>query len=490
MSGKAERKCYYYEHYPNDFYVQEYGMCYRNFIRMLPQIDNERYSRLFKTLSICLILIEDAFCDYVNYLKYIGVDIYDNMNDSDTAFSVKKHIEKSINIFLSRHGISPNKPNMFYEDSFLLISHECQNTQNAQINHLVGKTINGITIKKLSDIICYPHSYFECFENTIKETKKPKDAISIKLDYIVNTLDGKIKDTSFEYLVDLILRISQEIYNSANHKSRKGLELFIYVQHEVKNFLKGENLDLNLVPNIFYDECFLIVIYKIQEELESKKTGEKSFLNDKYKSLYDLTYNRFIVQLVKKEDNILNDSIQTITSFIGEHGSLEDAIGVCNWLDEFSKDFNTINVNDSALEVRNTIYSVFANKINSLMDRGYITKTNIPSEVLEAAFYRVSANIYCEMIDRLTNQIEKKEEGSGANNNISDNSPKNTNASISKTASYILATLSCIILFFIYQAVVVVVFGWKSGGGVFPMFILFSVLVWLWRWIVSFTKVK
>jgi len=267
-----ERAGYFTKYYPNDFYVREYGMSYRNFIRMLPLMDNERYSMLFKTLSICLLRNMDILDDYVNYLKFIGTDIYKNMDDSDTAFSVKKHIDKSINIFLGKHGIDSNKPNMFYEDSYLLISYECQGIQNSQVNHLVGKTINGITVKKLSDIICYPRPYFEYIEETIKETKKPKDAISIKMDYIVNMLDGKIRNTSFEYLVDLILRMSQEIYNGAGFKSHKGIELFLYVKHNIESFLEKEKFNTKTLSNVFYDECFLLVIYKIQEELESTKT--------------------------------------------------------------------------------------------------------------------------------------------------------------------------------------------------------------------------
>lgn len=356
MVGETERKCYYYEYFPNDIYVREYGMCYRNFIRILPLIDNDRYSKLFKTMSICLILNADIFENYVNYLKFISTDIYKNINDSYTAFSVKKHIDNSINIFLKKHGINSNKPNMFYEDSFLLISHECQNMQNCQVEHLMGKTINGITIKKMSDIICYPHSYFESFEKTVKDIKRPKNAISIKFDYIANTLDGKIKDTSFEDLVNLILKISQEIYNSLNCKSHKGLEIFLYVKHRIESFLVEESFNIKTLSNVFYDECFLVVVYKIQEELESKQN----------------------------------------------------------------------------------VKEIYTNKTSELNNKKSATN----------------------------------------------------NGSISKTASYILATVSCIIIFFIYQIVAVIVFEWKRGGGLLPMFILFSALVWFWKWIVSFSKVK
>ena len=265
----SERAYYFIKHYPNDTYVSKYGMSYRNFVRELPVLEDNKKDMLFKTTAICLIGRIDLHKEFMDYLRFIEADVCRNMRDSDTAFSIRQHTERSINSFLIKNRVEGKKPNMFYEDAFLIISYACRSAQEKQMSHLVGKTINGALIKRLSDIVCFPRCYFEGFENTVRETKCPADTLSIKMDYIVNTLDGKISAKSFEKLVGVLLNAAADLYANMGVEM-KGLEAFLYVKNNIQSFFKEDCINPNIVSEFFYDECFLIVICKIQEEKKDR----------------------------------------------------------------------------------------------------------------------------------------------------------------------------------------------------------------------------
>lgn len=50
----------------------------------------------------------------------------------------------------------------------------------------------------------------------------------------------------------------------------------------------------------------------------------------------------------------------------------------------------------------------------------------------------------------------------------------------------IIAAIVCFVLFWIYQILAVVVFGWENGGGALPLTILMAVLVFVWQTIVNY----
>lgn len=50
----------------------------------------------------------------------------------------------------------------------------------------------------------------------------------------------------------------------------------------------------------------------------------------------------------------------------------------------------------------------------------------------------------------------------------------------------IIAAIVCFVLFWIYQILAVVVFGWENGGGTLPLAILMAVLVFVWKTIVNY----
>lgn len=65
------------------------------------------------------------------------------------------------------------------------------------------------------------------------------------------------------------------------------------------------------------------------------------------------------------------------------------------------------------------------------------------------------------------------------------NKPDIKKAPMNKAVAYILATLVCVAIYFIYIVITVTVFKWEAGGGTLPFFILLSILVVLWKWIIS-----
>ena len=55
---------------------------------------------------------------------------------------------------------------------------------------------------------------------------------------------------------------------------------------------------------------------------------------------------------------------------------------------------------------------------------------------------------------------------------------------MNKTTSYIVAVLACIGIVIIY-AVIGALIGWKHGGGVLPMIILFGAITATWKGIIG-----
>ena len=115
--------------------------------------------------------------------------------------------------------------------------------------------------------------------------------------------------------------------------------------------------------------------------------GRDGFVNDKYFSLYNLPYDEFIFQLINLESDILNSSIQVVTTFIGKHGNLEDIIGITGMLDKMSKDKNIVALNINTGEIRRRVDFIFTEKIKELIERAYIIDADVPSEITEAAFF-------------------------------------------------------------------------------------------------------
>lgn len=60
---------------------------------------------------------------------------------------------------------------------------------------------------------------------------------------------------------------------------------------------------------------------------------------------------------------------------------------------------------------------------------------------------------------------------------------------MTKTTSYIVAVLACIGIFIIY-AVIGALLGWKHGGGILPMIILFGAITATWKGIIGLSKKK
>lgn len=60
---------------------------------------------------------------------------------------------------------------------------------------------------------------------------------------------------------------------------------------------------------------------------------------------------------------------------------------------------------------------------------------------------------------------------------------------MNKTTSYIVAVLACIGIVIIY-AVIGALIGWKHGGGVLPMIILFGAITATWKGIIGLSKEK
>lgn len=58
-----------------------------------------------------------------------------------------------------------------------------------------------------------------------------------------------------------------------------------------------------------------------------------------------------------------------------------------------------------------------------------------------------------------------------------------------KTTIYLVAILACVGIMLIY-AIIGVFLGWKHGGGVLPMTILFVALTATWKWITGLSKSK
>lgn len=137
-------------------------------------------------------------------------------------------------------------------------------------------------------------------------------------------------------------------------------------------------------------------------------TVDRMFLNDKYRELYVLPYNHFIVQLIKREDDILTNSNMIISDYISSIGSFEDIHGIQNWIDKLSKDKVNLGRTSSTLEIRNKVQNLFCGKLAELMRNGFLASTVIPHRVIEAVFFKVSANIYCETIEKLANTIPNK----------------------------------------------------------------------------------
>lgn len=139
---------------------------------------------------------------------------------------------------------------------------------------------------------------------------------------------------------------------------------------------------------------------------------DRMFLTDKYRDLYDLPYNYFIVQLIKSENDILNKSNYAISDYITKIGNQEDLIGIHNWIDKLSKDEININRTSPTIEVRNKIQTLFCGKLADLMNKGFLIKTTIPHNVIESVFFKVSVNIYTDTILKLSEQNkEKKKSG-------------------------------------------------------------------------------
>jgi uncharacterized membrane protein YeiH len=60
---------------------------------------------------------------------------------------------------------------------------------------------------------------------------------------------------------------------------------------------------------------------------------------------------------------------------------------------------------------------------------------------------------------------------------------------MNKTTSYIVAVLACIGIVIIY-AVIGALLGWKHGGGILPMIILFGAITATWKGIIGLSKGK
>lgn len=60
---------------------------------------------------------------------------------------------------------------------------------------------------------------------------------------------------------------------------------------------------------------------------------------------------------------------------------------------------------------------------------------------------------------------------------------------MNKTTSYIVAVLACIGIVIIY-AVIGALLGWKHGGGILPMIILFGAITATWKGIIGLSKKK
>ncbi|HRS51446.1 MAG TPA: hypothetical protein P5067_03340 [Candidatus Marinimicrobia bacterium] len=60
---------------------------------------------------------------------------------------------------------------------------------------------------------------------------------------------------------------------------------------------------------------------------------------------------------------------------------------------------------------------------------------------------------------------------------------------MNRTTSYIVAVLACIGIVIIY-AVIGALLGWKHGGGVLPMTILFGAITATWKGIIGLSKRK
>lgn len=60
---------------------------------------------------------------------------------------------------------------------------------------------------------------------------------------------------------------------------------------------------------------------------------------------------------------------------------------------------------------------------------------------------------------------------------------------MTKTTSYIVAVLACIGIVIIY-ALIGALLGWKHGGGILPMIILFGAITATWKGIIGLSKKK
>ena len=147
-----------------------------------------------------------------------------------------------------------------------------------------------------------------------------------------------------------------------------------------------------------------------EDHLEMQEKIGVEFANDKYRSLYNLPYNKFIVQLIKSEGDILNSSIQTVTSFIADCGNLEDIMGISGMLDKMSKDGKLIDVNANTVEVRKRVHYIFTEKIKELIGRGILIEEEVSSKVTEAAFFRISALVYCDTLEGLSQEQDRDQQ--------------------------------------------------------------------------------
>lgn len=131
---------------------------------------------------------------------------------------------------------------------------------------------------------------------------------------------------------------------------------------------------------------------------------DRMFLNDKYRNIYNLPYNHFVVQLIKSENNIIEDSNCVISDFISQIGNPEGITGIHNWIDKLSMDEVNINRTSPTIEIRNKVQNFFCGKLSELMNQNLLIETVIPHKVIEAVFFKVSANVYCDVIDKLAKQ--------------------------------------------------------------------------------------
>lgn len=95
---------------------------YSEYVKSL-QINPGRVDIAIKTINVCLILSPACVSGLIDYLKMMARNICANKIKEYPTHSIRKTIDTSICSYLDHNNIENNKPAMFYDDAFFLVSY-------------------------------------------------------------------------------------------------------------------------------------------------------------------------------------------------------------------------------------------------------------------------------------------------------------------------------------------------------------------------------